>query len=82
MSTDQQIQELTKVVNSHASDIQTLTAIVFGLASQLYAAQGEEGIEAAKGRALNVAKSMGSPFGARPNTQRIATIFDSAKVPS
>ncbi|HEP8409189.1 TPA: hypothetical protein ACSQQD_005751 [Pseudomonas aeruginosa] len=82
MSNDQQIRELTKVVNSHASDIQTLTAAVFGLIAHLNETHGNAGVDSAKGKALSIAKSMGSTFGARPNTQQLSILFDSAKVPN
>lgn len=77
--TPQEERKLVEVVNSHAADIQALQAIVLGLAAQLYQAEGESGLDHAKGRALTAAKSMGTPFGVRPNTGMISNLFEVAK---
>lgn len=75
------INELKKVVNSHASDIQALTALVYGLLAQLHENQGEEGIAAAEIRAQTIAKSLGSPFSVRPNNTLITKLIAAAKQP-
>ncbi|WDH55368.1 hypothetical protein PUP75_11445 [Pseudomonas chlororaphis] len=81
METPEQ-REIKKVVNSHASDIQALTAIVFGLAAQLYESQGEAGLAAAEARTMTVSKSMGSAFGVRPNSNLINQVFKTSRQPS
>ncbi|WP_122518674.1 hypothetical protein [Pseudomonas viridiflava] len=78
----QQYRELQKVINSHASDIQALSATVYGLLAQLHISQGEEGIAAAEERTMTAAKSMGSAFGVRPNATLISQLFKSARQPS
>lgn len=77
-----EFREIKKVVNAHAADIQALTAVVYGLLSQLHADQGEEAIAAAEARATTAASSIGSPFGVRPNMSLIRQVFASAKQPS
>jgi len=72
-------RKLIDVVNSHASDIQALQAIVLGLAAQLHSEQGESGLNSAKEKAMAAANNMGSPFGVRPNRNMIANLFDVAK---
>lgn len=72
-------RKLIDVVNAHASEIQALQAVALGLAAQLYATQGESGLESAKEKALTAANSMGSPFGIRPNRTMISNLFEVAK---
>ena len=76
-----ELREIKKVVNSHASDIQALTAVVHGLASQLFASQGQEGLDAAQARTITIANSMGSAFSVRPNNTLISQVFSNAKQP-
>lgn len=76
-----EMNELKKVVNSHASDIQALTALVYGLLAQLHQTQGEEGIAAAEIRTQTIAKSLGSPFSVRPNNAMITKLIAAAKQP-
>lgn len=78
----QQYREIQKVVNSHAADIQALTAMVYGLLAQVHASQGEEGIASAEARAMTISKSLGSAFGVRPNANLISQLFKSARQPS
>ena len=72
-------RKLIDVVNSHASDIQAIQAVVLGLAAQLYVEQGDAGLEFAKEKALSAANNMGSPFGVRPNRNLISNLFEVAK---
>lgn len=72
-------QQLIEVVNSHGSDILTISCILGGLVNQLKAIQGAEGIEAARLFALEVAKAMPSFGPTRPNTDRISDVFNQHK---
>lgn len=72
-------RKLIDVVNSHASDIQSLQAVLLGLAAQLHAEQGDAALESAKEKALAAANNMGSPFGIRPNRSLISNLFEVAK---
>jgi len=80
--TPQEERKLVEVVNSHASDIQALTSMVYGLLAQLHESQGETGIAAAEARTMATAKNMGSPFSVRPNTGLISKLFQAARQPS
>ena len=80
--TPQEERKLVEVVNSHASDIQALTAMVYGLLAQIHASQGEEGLAAAEALTMTASKSMGSAFGVRPNANLISQLFKSARQPS
>ncbi len=77
-----ELREIKRVVNLHASDIQALTAMVYGLLAQVHASQGEEGLAAAEARTMTTSKSMGSAFGVRPNSSLITQLFKSARQPS
>ena len=76
-----ELREIQRVVNLHASDIQALSAMVFGLLAQVHASQGEDGLANAEARTMAVSKSMGSAFGVRPNTNMITQLFKSARHP-
>ncbi len=78
----QQLREIQRVINLHASDIQALTAMVYGLLAQVHASQGEQGIAAAEQRTMTATKSLGSAFGVRPNAALISQLFKSARDPS
>ncbi|SOP98610.1 hypothetical protein [Pseudomonas syringae] len=71
--------KLVEVVNSHGSDILTISCVLAGLIQQLKASQGAEGIEAARLFALEVAKTMPIFGPTRPNTDRISATFNQHK---
>lgn len=79
--TPQEQREITKHLNNHASHLNTLTAIISGLISELAAAGGPESLERAKARALDTAKQMQRPMQPNADTSAISRIFDAAKLP-
>lgn len=68
-------QKLIDAVNAHGSDLQNLNCVISGLVHQLFAAQGKEGIEAARLFALRVAEAMPKNGPVRPNPKAISELF-------
>lgn len=68
-------QKLIDAVNAHGSDLQNLNCVISGLVHQLSAAQGKEGLEAARLFALRVAEAMPKNGPVRPNPKAISEFF-------
>lgn len=77
--TPQQIREFEKIVNGHASHINTLTAIVSGLISELRHVDGGAALERAKDHAIKEANAMNRPFQPKADTAKIAAMFRSVQ---
>lgn len=67
------------ILNYTGSSLITLNCIVAGLASQLKAAHGVEGIEAALAYALHVAKIYPTADGVAPDINLINSFFNDHK---
>ena len=68
-------QSLQGVLNYTASSIMTMNCIVAGLASQLAAIGGNEAVQSATERALQVASAMKPAPGVGPDKEAIANFF-------
>lgn len=72
-------KDLQDALNYAGSSIITLSCIVSGLASQLKAAQGAAGVEAAEEYALEVANVYPTAPGVGPDVQAITKFFNGHK---
>ncbi|WP_339506583.1 hypothetical protein [Pseudomonas sp. EA_15y_Pfl1_P102] len=72
-------KEIQDALNYTGSSLITLSCIVSGLASQLKAAQGTAGVEAAKKYALEVAGVYPTAPGVAPDVQAITKFFSGHK---
>lgn len=72
-------RELQRYFNEVNSSIASLSAAMHGLISQLKASQGDEAVDLAMKKALDIA-SKARPFDSgRPNSAQIKAFFDEAK---
>ncbi|WP_421523059.1 hypothetical protein [Pseudomonas yamanorum] len=72
-------QKIIEAINSHGSDILTISCIVSGLIEQLKQSQGPEGVEAARVFAVDMAKSFPAAGPTRPDAGRISDVFNQHK---
>ncbi|WP_190977106.1 hypothetical protein [Pseudomonas putida] len=79
--TPQEQREITKLLNSHASHLNTMMAVISGLISELATAGGPDSLERAKARALDTAKQMYRPMQPNADTSAISKVLDAAKLP-
>lgn len=72
-------QRIINAINAHGNDLQTISCIIAGLLQQLKAAQGVEGVEAARAFAISVADSMPKGGPTAPDVDRINHVFNQHK---
>lgn|GEM_PF-2614322 len=72
-------QRVIEVINSHGNDIKDISCVIAGLLHQLRAAQGPEGVEAARQFAVSVAHQMSGSGPTAPDITRINHVFNQHK---
>lgn len=72
-------QEIIDALNAHGADLLNINCVLSGLAHQLSATQGPEGIEAARQYALKIAEAIPKSGPVRPNPKMISDFFNGHK---